>query len=244
VRHHNGLGLGADGLTQTVGDRIVRAEFDVDDDGTQAVLDDRVDRRREAGGDSEYLVTGLQCATAELEAGQTAQGDQIRARTAVDEQGAAGTDVLGEGILEQRVEAASGQPAVERRFDEGREVVGVKDLAGDGDDRFARLELGLFESGCCVFFDQIKDVLALDVSDGITPRLAEAGPPILPSASGSGERDALPPEVAQASACRQLSSFDARTVATTNSSHPQSAISRLSKIEPNTSTTNTSAGQR
>ena len=57
VGHHDGAGLGTDGLSEPLGDRVVRAELDVDDDGREAVLNDWVDGRREAGGNGQDLVS-------------------------------------------------------------------------------------------------------------------------------------------------------------------------------------------
>jgi hypothetical protein len=141
VGHHDGAGLGTDGLSQPIRDGVVGAELDVDDNGGQAVLNDRVDRRWEAGGNGQDLVAAFEGALAQFVAGQTAERDEVGARAAIDEQCAASADVLGKSAFKQRMEASGGQPTVQACIDQRCEVFCVEDLAGDRNDGFPRGEL-------------------------------------------------------------------------------------------------------
>jgi hypothetical protein len=133
VRHHDGLGLGADSLAQTLSDCVVGAELDVNDDRTKTVLNDRVHGSRESRRDCQNLVTRLEGALPELETRETAQSDQVGAGTTVDEESASGPYVARKRALERRVKATGGQPAIEGGIDESGIVGGVENLAGNGD---------------------------------------------------------------------------------------------------------------
>ena len=58
---------------------------DVDEHGDEPVLHDRVDGRREAGGDGDDLVAGLEPPVAQPRRGQAAERQQVRRRAGVDE---------------------------------------------------------------------------------------------------------------------------------------------------------------
>lgn len=107
---------------------------------------------------------------AELRARKAAQGDEVGARPAVDEHRATGADVFRERPLEQGVEASGGQPAVERRVDEGREILAVEDLPGDRNGGLARDELALRERSDGETSHRVKDRLPLKVRGRDTPR--------------------------------------------------------------------------
>ena len=128
--------LGPTASREPLRDGVIGAQFDVDDDRPQPVLDDRVDGGGKSGRHGQHLVTGLQrplsepfLALAQLGAGQGAERAQVGAGAAVDEDGVAGPYIAGQGALEERMEPARGQPTVERRVDKGSEVFRVEHLA-------------------------------------------------------------------------------------------------------------------
>jgi len=129
VGHHDGAGLGTDCLSEPICDRVIGAELDVDHDGGEAVLNNRVDGRGKARGNGQYLISALEGPLAKLVAGETAERDEVGARSAVYEDGAAGTDVPGESAFKQRMEPPGGQPAVEGCINERCEVLWVEYLA-------------------------------------------------------------------------------------------------------------------
>jgi len=168
VRHHDRPRLGPDSLAKPLWDGVVGAQLDVDDDGSQPVLDDRVDGGWKPGGHRQHLLTGPQrplsepfLILAQLWAGQGAERTKVGARPAVDEDGVSGTHVTGEGALEHRVEPARGQPAVEGRINKCGEVVRVEDLARHWDRRGAGDELGCRELAFCVIANRREDILAI-----------------------------------------------------------------------------------
>ena len=60
VRDHDGPRPRREGRLELATVEVVGRQVDVDEDGHQPVLDDRVDRGREAGGGGDDLVAGLQ----------------------------------------------------------------------------------------------------------------------------------------------------------------------------------------
>ena len=60
MSHHDCPSLRPHGLAEHLRNRVVRSEFNVDDDGLQAILQNRIDRCGETHRDREYFVTGLQ----------------------------------------------------------------------------------------------------------------------------------------------------------------------------------------
>jgi hypothetical protein len=145
--------VGEDDGASAIGERGVEVgdvdvegrDLDVDENGNQAVLDDRVDGGRKAGGEGDDFVAGLELAVAEAFGGQRGDGEQVRRGTGVDEDGLADAGEASELALELFGEASGGEPEVERGLDEGFEFFFVKDAAGDRNegragDKFARGE--------------------------------------------------------------------------------------------------------
>ena len=117
---------------------------------------------------SVWSSTGLQRPLSEpllvatqLWAGQGAQRAQVRAGPTVDEYRVAGADIAGEGALEERMEPACGQPAVEGRVDEPGEVFWIEDLTRHWNRRRSGNELGRRELALRVAANRSEDFLAL-----------------------------------------------------------------------------------
>ena len=66
VGHHDRLCFRSDGGSQTVGDGCIVGEVHIYKDGNQLILEDGVERRGEAAGRGNDLITGLEAAILEL----------------------------------------------------------------------------------------------------------------------------------------------------------------------------------
>ena len=110
--------------------RVVVAQADVHEDRDQAVLDDRRHGAREARSHGDHLVAGLESALAELPRRERRQGDEVRRRAGVDEQGVRDPQVLGDARLELLREPAGRQEEIEARVDQGVQLLLAEDAAG------------------------------------------------------------------------------------------------------------------
>ncbi len=160
VGQHDRPGPRRDGRPQLLRIGVVVAQPDVDEDRHQAVLDDRRDRAREAGGDRDDLVAGLEPAIAELRRGERRQRDEVRRRARVDEQGVGQAEVVGEAGLELLGVAAGRQVEVEARVDQephlllAEHAAGVADRVAVGIERPRRVALAV------VAAHQLEDLVA------------------------------------------------------------------------------------
>ena len=140
VRHHDRPRLRPDGLAKTIGHGVVRSQLDINHDWSQAVLHYRIDRRRKSHRDRQNLITPLQCLLPQLRACQGAQGDEVGARTAVDEYRTTSTHELRQLPLEVCGESTSRQPPVERCIHKVDEVLRAEHLSGYRHRGHSRLE--------------------------------------------------------------------------------------------------------
>lgn len=159
VGQHDGFGLGGDGGFDEVGVDVVCLHVDVDEDRDGAELHDGVDRGREACSYADDFVTLLDGPLAELGRGERAESDEVGRRAGVDGDEVLDADELGQLALELCIEAACGEPAVERGFDHELEFARADDLAGRRDDRFAWGEGLGGEGDVGELLDEFADVL-------------------------------------------------------------------------------------
>ena len=133
VGDHDGLDPGTVGLLKERGVDLEAGDSDVEEDGHEAVLEDRVDRSREARGDGDDLIAGLELAVAKLGRAQRGERDQVRGGAGVDQRGRPDADKAGKFALKLLRPAAGGEPGVEARLDDRADIFGVDDLATDLD---------------------------------------------------------------------------------------------------------------
>ena len=140
---------------------VVGAELDVDEHRHEPVLDDRVDRRREAGGDGDHLVARLRAGARRASARSAPRrASRFADEPELHEQRVAHADGLRELALEPLREATGRQPEVERRVDEVQQLVRVEDPAGDRHRRLARHERARREPGVVVLRTSSRMLLA------------------------------------------------------------------------------------
>ena len=162
VGEHDGLGLGGDGGFNEAGVDVVGLHVDVDEDRDGAELHDRVHGGRETRSHANHFITFLDGALAQFRRGEGAEGDQVGRRARVDGDQVLDADELGQLTLELRVEAAGGEPAVERGFDHKLQLARADDLAGRRNHRLARGE-GLGREGDVgELLDEFADFLTED----------------------------------------------------------------------------------
>ena len=126
VRDHDCTRSRPDGFLEPGDVDVVGRNGHVEKDRDEAVLHDRVHRRRETGGDGDHLVARHQPAIAELRGGERGQREQVRARAGVHQRTLAHTDEAWKLPLELVGEAPCGEPEVQRGVDEMLEFVRVE----------------------------------------------------------------------------------------------------------------------
>ena len=118
-----------------------RRELDIDEDRNGTELDDRSDGRREAGRHGDDLVAGPKAAIAPDGARQRSDREKVRARAGIHEAGGRDAIPRREVPLQRRVPATAGEPKLERRLDQVRQLGLVVDAAGVADRCPTRHEL-------------------------------------------------------------------------------------------------------
>ena len=106
---------------------------------------------------------GLSCRLPSFGLVSAESAHEVGRRAAVDEGRGAGADVVREGVLELGGPAAGGEPAVERRVDQGDHVVGVEHLARDRDGRLPGDELSCGQRDVGELTHAVQDRLSADI---------------------------------------------------------------------------------
>jgi hypothetical protein len=129
VGQHDGLGLGCDGSLNFAGIDIVCGEVHIHEHRHGTELQDGVDRGGESCRHANHFVALLDGALTQLGAGQGGEGHQIGRGAGVHRDQVFDAQELGQAFLEHGVEAAGGQPAVQRGVDHHFQFPGADDLA-------------------------------------------------------------------------------------------------------------------
>ena len=157
VGDHDGAGADAAGRLQPGAVDVVPGQRDVDEDRDEAVLDDRVHRRREARGDRDDLVAGAETAVAQPGRGEGCQGEQVRGRAGVHEQGVAMPGGLAQAALERLRLGARGEPEIEAGAHELDHLLLAEHAAAARDARGGRVERGRAVAVAGVLGHQVED---------------------------------------------------------------------------------------
>lgn len=132
---HDGPGARTDGLRDPLRGGVVGAEFDVDEDRHQTVLQDRVDRRGKAGRHGDDLVAGHQPEVLQLVRGQRAERQEVGRGTRVGQMRLAQPEIPGQRPLEPAGTGTGRDPQIQGRLDEGDPVLLVEHRARRRDRR-------------------------------------------------------------------------------------------------------------
>jgi hypothetical protein len=173
VGDHDGARAVGDGRLHRLDVDVVGGQRDVHEHRHEAVLDDRVDGRGEAGGDGDDLVTRLQLPVAQARRGQGAHGGQVGRRARVDHQRVAQPRGAGQLALEALVLGARGEPAVEARAHEFDDLRRPDQLAGDRHRRVGGIEDGRGMALGRVLGDELENL----VGGGSHPEALSPRPP-------------------------------------------------------------------
>lgn len=139
---------------------IVSGNIDVDEDGNHAEQQDRIDRRRKAGGAGDDLVARLQRPVAQHRRGQRRKGDEICRGAGIDGERLARPDKGREPRLEGGVEAGGRQPEIQCGIDKRLHVARVIDAARNGCRRLARDKTACRMREAMIFTDEIENLRA------------------------------------------------------------------------------------
>ena len=90
------------------------------------------------GGHGDDLVAGLQTSLSQRRIGQRGDGQQVGARTGIDENGVLHVHQCGEFLLEGFGESAGSQPKIKAAIDQRFHFVGVEHATADRHGGFAR----------------------------------------------------------------------------------------------------------
>ena len=149
---------GVEGGLDQIGADIVGGDVDIDEHRSEIVLQNWVDRRREAGGAGDDLVPRPQRPIAEQRARQRRHRQEIGGGPGIACDRPSRAEGAGERSFEGVVEAARRQPEVESRFDQQAHFRLAVDLAGDRDRRAAGLERRLRVGESRVTPDEIQNL--------------------------------------------------------------------------------------
>jgi len=131
VSHHHSLGLSGDeGGLKLFHAGVTGLGVVVDEDGHRALLENGRNRRREAGGDGDDLVAGLDALVVrQLMRGERGEGDEICGRARIYEQAVFHAKQGCEFLFEGFAFGPEGEPEIEGRANGSLNFVGRKDAA-------------------------------------------------------------------------------------------------------------------
>ena len=141
VRDHYRLHLRAVRSLQLRHVDLIRRQRDVDEDGNQSVLEDRIHRRGKSRRDGQHFIARLQLTCAQLGRGQCAQCNQICARSRVHQARRTHADKLRQPSLELLGKAPSREPPIQRRVHHRADVFRPYHLARNRNHRCPRHKL-------------------------------------------------------------------------------------------------------
>ena len=136
---------------------VVCGDLRVDEHRHHVGLEDRIDRRGEAGGAGDDFIARPQLARLEPRRGERHERHEIRRGAGVDGERVFHADALGQLGLELRVETAGRQPEIQRRIDQHPHVARVEHAARDGNVRFRGIERRAPMRGGVIAVDEIEN---------------------------------------------------------------------------------------
>ena len=111
---------------------VVGGKLNVDKDRHQAVLNNRIDGGRKAGGNGDDFVAGLQSAVAERRRSEARERNQIGRGSGVHQRRAAHAHEGREIAFELGGKPAGGEPEIERGFHQMLQLGSIEDLPDTG----------------------------------------------------------------------------------------------------------------
>jgi hypothetical protein len=141
---HDRLGLaGRECLLQLLDARITRDRIVVDEDRDRSILHDRSYGGRESGRGCDHLVARSDPAILELRGAERGESQEVRRRSAVDQQAGADAEGGRELLFEAHPVRAQGEPEVEHAVDAGCDLLLVVHPARIWDHALPWIEPGL-----------------------------------------------------------------------------------------------------